>query len=234
MLDSLRREAELPGLDPVHVRAAERSVARRCQALEHQARRVAKQQVAEARLQAQAIREQARCQGYAEGVLNAVQDLADALLHSQRLAGQVRQALIETARDTLGEVLGQVQWIEALVEQWPAASNDARVPLQLLAPLRHKGEHARLVAALRRQWPGEIQVEYQAQSHYRLHLGELALEFHPPTVQAQLAEQVLRGSDGLARIDAELDQAARATLADCLERWLAAPGQGEEASEDAD
>lgn len=234
MLDSLRREAELPGLDPVHVRAAERSVARRCQALERQARQVAKQQIAEAQRQVQALHEEARRQGYAEGVLHAAKDLADALLHSQRLAGQVRRELIETVCGTLDEVLGEVQWIEALVDQWPAASNDASVPLQLLAPVRHKGEHARLVAALRRQWPGEIEVQYQAQGHYRLHLGELALEFHPPAVQAQLAERVLKGCDGLARIDAQLDQAARATLADCLDRWLTPPGQGEEAGEDAD
>lgn len=227
MLDSLRREAELPALDPVHVRAAERSVARRCQALERRARQVAKQQIAEAQRQVQAMHELARRQGYAEGVLHAAKDLADALLYSQRLAGQMRRELIEAVHDTLGEVFGHVQWVEALVDQWPAARDDASVPLQLLAPLQQKGEHARLLAALRRQWPGEIQVEYQAQSHYRLHLGELALEFHPLAVQERLAEQVLMECDGLARIDAELDQAARATLADCLRRWL-----GEEKSED--
>lgn len=234
MLDSLRREAELPGLDPVHVCAAERSVARRCQALERHARQAAKQQIAEANRQVQAMYEQARHQGYGEGVLHAAQDLADALLHSQRLAGQVRRELIKAVRGTLDEVLGDVQWIEALVDQWPAASNEASKPLQMLVPLRHKREHTRLVAALRRQWPGEIEVQYQAQNHYRLHLGELALEFHPAVVQAQLAEQVLTECDGLARIDAQLDQGARATLADCLDRWLTTPGQSEEAGNDAD
>lgn len=234
MLDSLRREAELPGLDPVHVSAVERSVARRCRALERHARQVAQQQIAEAQRQVQATHELAWQQGYGEGVLHAAQDLADALLHSQRLAGQVRRELMETVRGTLNEVLGEVQWTEALVDQWSAASNEASEPLQLIAPLRHKREHTRLVAALRRQWAGQIEVRYQAQGHYRLHLGELALEFHPAVVLAQLAEQVLTGCDGLERVDAQLDQGARATLASCVDRWLATPGPSEEAGKDAD
>ncbi|MCP3749288.1 hypothetical protein [Pseudomonas sp. SBB6] len=233
MLDSLRCENALPGLDPVQVRAAERALARHCQALEQQARQAAKQQVAEAHKHAHAVREAARQQGYAEGVLHAAQDLADALLQSQRLAEQVRRELIETTRGLLREVFGQAEWLEALVDGWPAAAVDIGQPLQLQAPLHSKGAHARIVRAMGRQWLGELQVDYQQQSHYRLHLGELALEFHPEVIEVQLAERVLMRCDGLARLDTQLDHAARVTLADSLQRWLATPEQGEEASQDA-
>ncbi len=217
----------------MHVRQAERALARRCQALERQARKAAKQQLAQAQRQAQAVSQAARQQGYAEGILQAAHELAEALLHSQRLAAQLRQEVVDTARSVLREVLGQVEWIEALVGQWPVAGSCSGMPLQVLAPLHSKGEHARLLAALRRQWPGEVQVEYQQQSHYRLQLGEQALEFDPGQIEVQLSEQLLVRCEGLSRVDAQLDQAARETLANSLSHWLQVPDPVAGGNEDA-
>ncbi|QBF27704.1 hypothetical protein EXN22_19165 [Pseudomonas tructae] len=223
MLDLLRREPHLPGLDPVHVRRAERAMAQRCQQLEQQARQRAQQCLAQAQAQAEAVRQAARRQGYGQGVLLAAQDLAEALLLSQRLADQLRVEVAEAARAVMAEVVGQVEWLEAILAQWSAAHVSSATCLRLLAPLHSRGDDARLLVALRRAWAGEVQVEYHKQSHYRLHLGEVALEFHPPTVEPQLAEQVLTRCHGLASSALQLDESARATLAASLQQWLRAP-----------
>ncbi|MDD1015995.1 hypothetical protein [Pseudomonas rubra] len=223
MLDLLRREPHLPGLDPVHVRRAERAMARRCQQLEQQARQRAQQCLAQAEAQAEVLRQTARRQGYGQGVLLAAQDLAEALLHSQCLADQLRVEVVEATRAVMAEVVGQVEWLEAILAQWSAAHARSAACLRLLAPLHSQRDDARLLIALRRAWAGEVQVEYRQQSHYRLHLGELALEFHPAAVEAQLAEQVLARCNGLACSALQLDESARTTLAASLQQWLRAP-----------
>ncbi|QXI27093.1 invasion protein OrgB [Pseudomonas vanderleydeniana] len=237
MLDTLRSLDELPadGPDCVHVTRQELATARRCRALELEARRRARDLLDEAQGHVEAIRAAAFAEGYGEGVLQAAVDLARGLCETQRLAGQLHRQMAESVRQLLKHLLDDPRWFDEMLEHWLAEQAESgRSALQILLPRRYRGRVARLREQLEGLGLESVQFEFCEQERHVVRLGEQLFEFEPESAREPLAPQVLSQLVGLPDGVRELDEQARQALARLVSAFTGAGSPAPLQSHDAD
>ena len=183
--------------------------ARQRRVLADQARRWARECVDQARAEADAIHAQAFQQGYAEGVLRAVQDLASSLLESQSLGEQLRRDLAQASRQLLGDLLSRGEWLEEMLAHWLAhQAHSTDHVLQVLLPVRCKPQGNDLRQRLQAIWPGALVLEYQAQERYVLRLADQLLEFDIDATCQRLHPKLMARLENLPASARALDEAS--------------------------
>lgn len=235
MLDSIRSLAELPVSEAVRLAREDIIAARRRHALQIEAQRRARECVEQARHDAQALHAQAFQQGYAEGILRATEHLADGLLKSQALGQQLHNELARAAHDLLAQALSQPQWLDDMLERWLATrATDPSAVLHVLLPRHCHPRGHELRDNLRKQWAGELILEYHSQERYVLRLADQLLEFDVGTVQERLGPRLMASVAGLPDAVRSLDRAASQALANLCSSFAdsASTGPGEAHHED--
>jgi hypothetical protein len=212
MLDSIRTLNDVPASSDARVAGEDLRAARQRGALQQQARRWARDCVGQARSEAAAIRAQAYQEGYASGMLRAVEDLAGGLLESQALGMQLRHDLTQAARQLLGEALTRVEWLDEMLERWLAEQADVGAPLQVLLPMRCQSRHPALRQRLQGFWPGALVIDYQPEERYVFRLADQLLEFDIGTTCERLQPLLLAQLANLPESARQLDDASISRL----------------------
>ncbi|WHS62139.1 oxygen-regulated invasion protein OrgB [Pseudomonas sp. G2-4] len=224
MLDSIRSLTDLPVGEDVRLTREDIAAVRRRQRLQMEAQRRARECVEQAQRDAEALQAQAFQQGYAEGLLRVTGQLADGLLKSQTLGLQLRNELARAARGLLAHVMNQPQWLDEVLERWLAGQpGDSTAVLQVLLPLHCRPRGHELRDSLRKQWAGELILEYHPQDRYVLRLADQLLEFDVEAIQERLAPRLLASIAALPESVRSLDQASLQTLADLCSSFVERP-----------
>ena len=227
MLDSIRTLTDVPVGEDVHLAREDIAAARRRHALQLEARRRARACVEQAHREAEAVQAQAFQQGYAEGVLRASGHLADALLRTQTLGQQLRNALAQASRELLAQALSRPEWLDEMLARWLAGQpGDSGAVLHLLLPLHCRGRGHGLRESVGRQWTGELILEYHPQDRYVLRLGDQLLEFDVEATRDRLEPRLLASLANLPETVHSLDQASRQALADLCASFIESASTG--------
>lgn len=209
MLDAIRTLTELPDSHAVHLPREDIIAARQRRTLQRQAQRWARDCVDQARCDAEAMHAQAFQQGYAEGVLRAVEHLANGLLESQALGQTLRKDLAQAARAILEDALSRPEWLDEMLERWLATqTGDSGAVLQVLLPMHCRSRGDELRERLCRLWSGEVVFDYHPQERYVVRLADQLLEFDMEINQGRLEPRLLASVEKLPDSVRALDQAA--------------------------
>lgn len=214
MLDSIRTLTDVPASSDAHLAHADLVAARQRLALQQEARCRARECVDQAQSEADTIRAQAFQEGYAHGIVQAAEHLANGLLESQALARQLRKALAQTARELLQDVLSRGEWLDEMLERWLAQQSNAEPLLQVLLPARCKPKGQALRLRLQGLWPGTVMFDYQPEERYVFRLGDQLLEFDSDAVCQRLQPRLLARLANLPESVRCLDQASLTRLAE--------------------
>ncbi|WP_095051969.1 oxygen-regulated invasion protein OrgB [Pseudomonas sp. Irchel s3b2] len=215
MLDSIRTLTELPESSDAHLSREDIAAARRRRTLQLQAQRWARECIDQARRDADAVHALAFQQGYAEGLLRAIEHLANGLLESQALGLQLRADLAQAAHGLLAEALSRPEWLDEMLERWlteqPVHSG---ATLQVLLPVHCRSRGNELRERLRGLWSGEVVLDYHSQERYVVRLADQLLEFDIETTWQRLEPRLLACVANLPESVRSLDQASLQALTD--------------------
>ncbi|WP_339504450.1 oxygen-regulated invasion protein OrgB [Pseudomonas sp. RL_105y_Pfl2_101] len=230
MLDSIRTLTDLPAGEEVRLAREDIAAARRRHALQLEVQRRARDCTEQAHREAEAVHAHAFQQGYAEGILRASEHLADALLKTQTLGLQLRNALAQAAGELLGQALRRPEWLDEILERWLAGQpGDPGAVLHLLLPLHCRARGLELRESLGKRWAGELILEYHPQDRYVLRVGDQLLEFDVEASRERLEPRLLASLAHLPETVRLLDQASRQALADVYAGFAdSAPTDGAE------
>lgn len=212
MLDSIRTLTDVPASSDAHLAHADLVAARQRLALQQKARCRARECVDQAQSEADTIRAQAFQEGYAHGIVQAAEHLANGLLESEALGLQLRKALAQAARELLQDVLSRGEWLDEMLERWLAQQSDAEPLLQVLLPARCKPQCQALRLRLQGLWPGTVMLDYQPEERYVFRLGDQLLEFDIDAVGQRLEPRLLARLANLPASVRCLDQASLTRL----------------------
>ncbi|WP_085723127.1 oxygen-regulated invasion protein OrgB [Pseudomonas sp. R37(2017)] len=213
MLDAIRTLTDLPATSDVHLSREDIAAARRRRALQQQAQRWARDCVEQARRDAEAVHAHAFSQGYADGILRAIEHLASGLLASQALGQQLRSNLAQSARDLLADALKRPEWLDEMLERWLTAQpTGTGAVLQVLLPMHCRPQGHALRERLSRLWSGELVLDYHPQERYVARLADQLLEFDLETTRQRLEPRLLACVANLPESVRALDRASMQAL----------------------
>jgi len=209
MLESIRTLTDVPPHDAGRFSREDIVAARHRRLLLEQAQRRARDCIAEANAEVDAIRAHAFQEGYAQAVLQASTEMARVLVQSRTLAEQLRTELAQGAAQLLRNLLKRDEWLDDVLSQWLSEQdNSAQATLQVVLPQRCRAKNMALDTRLREMWSGPVSIEYHAQERYLLRLSDQVLEFDIESIQARLAPRLLAQLKGLPAAVRSLDQQA--------------------------
>ncbi|MCD4498772.1 hypothetical protein [Chromobacterium vaccinii] len=167
--------------DGVLIRSPQLRRLRRIDNLDQQARKRARQRLDDAEREADAIRRHAYRDGYQQGMLAALDQLAAHLANSQAQAARWREHLSEEARAMLAAAVDHPDTLLLLLDEWlrtrDGPSGDAVLHLQL--PKRARSQQTALMALLADNWFGAIQIDYHDDDRFIMRCADQAAEFSP-------------------------------------------------------
>ena len=227
MLDAIRTLTELPESSDAHLPREDIAAARRRSTLQRQAQRWARDCVDQARRDAEALHAEAFREGYAEGILRAIEHLAEGLVESQSLGQTLRKDLTQSARGLLAEALSRPEWLDEMLERWLATQpGDSGAVLQVLLPVHCRTRGDELRARLCRVWSGELILDYHPQERYVVRLADQLLEFDVEMNQKRLEPRLLASVEKLPDSVRALDQSAVQALTALCSTFGAGAAEG--------
>ncbi|WP_434626695.1 hypothetical protein [Chromobacterium sp. CV08] len=226
---------DIPTLPPsaafegVLIRRASLQPARRAAELERAARRRARQITDEADAQAGAVRGQAWRDGYQDGMLTALDQVAAYLADSQAQAARWRERLADEARAMLRAAADHPDALLLALDEWLREQEPTDDTLRLMLPENARPQQQRLMALLADSWNGRLQLDYHADDRLLIRCADQAAEFAPELYVEPAAQQTLRCLDSLPQECRGLSSTALETLMRTLERRLRPPASATDA-----
>lgn len=223
MLESIRILADIPPVDVPRFAREELVAARHRRLLLDEARRRASECIAQANLEAEAIRIYAFQEGYGHAILQASTDMAELLVNAHTLGAQLNGALAQAAEQLLNGVLQNDQWLDQALQNWLAEQGrDPLCSLQVLLPERCRGQGKNLAGRIHERWNGPVSIEYHDQNRYLLRLADQVLEFDIDLIRSDLTPRLLARVHALPEAVRQLDdgviQTLQQLLASCVEQ----------------
>ncbi|MCD5326510.1 hypothetical protein ACFFU8_04410 [Chromobacterium piscinae] len=197
-------------IEGVLIRRGQLERIRRAHKLERQARRHASQLLREAQNQADAIRSHAYSDGYQQGMLTALDQIAAALADSQALAERWRGHLEQQARAMLAAAVDHPDTLLLLLDEWlksqPSAAPEATLYLRL--PKTARPRQGALMSLLAERWHGVIQIDHHDDDRFIMRCADQAAEFSPEHYLEPASRQLLQSLNGLQQDCRQLSAAA--------------------------
>lgn len=213
MLDSIRTLTDVTTGDEVRIAREDIADARQRRRLLEEARQRARDCIAEAQAEVEAIRAHALQEGYAQGVLQAAEDIAQALVQSHALAARLRADLTVAAEHLLRSLLLRDELLEGWIAHWLAEQQgNAEAVLQMVLPERCKPQRQALGERLGAFWEGSLAIDYHPDERYLLRLADQVIELDVEQAQERLAPRLLAQLAALPPALRSLDQASARTL----------------------
>ncbi|QND85702.1 Protein OrgB [Chromobacterium vaccinii] len=210
--------------DGVLIRSPQLRRLRRIDNLDQQARKRARQHLDDAQREADAIRRHAYRDGYQQGMLAALDQLAAHLANSQAQAERWREQLSEEARAMLAAAVDHPDTLLLLLDEWLRSRNglSGDAALYLLLPKRSRPLQAGLMALLADNWHGTIQIDYHDDDRFIMRCADQAAEFSPQQYLEPASRQLLQRFSALQQECRQLSAAALERFQQQLSQRLSA------------
>lgn len=203
-----------PPLDGVLIRRHTLKAAARHKRLDQQARQRARLILRETERDAAEIRRHAYQDGFQQGMLDALQQVAAYLAASREMAQHWRERLDDHARAMLSAAVDHPDTLLLLMDEWLRDIEQTDSALHLTLPENARAQQSRLMALLEEQWSGSIQVEFHADPRCIMRCADQVAEFAPELYIEPASRQLQQCLDTLS-------QDCRQISAHALEEFIA-------------
>ncbi|EDE2462468.1 hypothetical protein XS46_004522 [Salmonella enterica subsp. enterica] len=147
--------------------------------LEQQARQRAKQLVKDAQKDAQELQEQACREGFQQGMLYALQQVATYLSDSNLALAHWQKQLEQQAREMLGASVSHPETLFLVFDEWLSGLSAADMSLNIVLPEAMKGRHADVISRVARENGSMVHIGYHPGTNVIFRCGEDIAEFSP-------------------------------------------------------
>lgn len=163
-------------------------------ALLAEARRRAKSLMAHAEAEADYTFRQAQCEGYAQGILQAAGELVAYMALHEDLAANMQSRIYESTRSLLSSCLTNPDVVIAILEECLSRVDVIESQnFDLVVPEAFRPNHRTLIARLRQNYNGNINVDYQSETRFLLRVNDQVAEFSPDDFVNMASQRVMNG-----------------------------------------
>ncbi|EBA1772865.1 hypothetical protein ACQYEX_004613 [Salmonella enterica] len=159
--------------------------------LEQQARQRAKQLVKDAQKDAQVLQEQACREGFQQGMLYALQQVATYLSDSNLALSCWQRQLEQQAREMLGASVSHPETLFLVLDEWLSGLSAADMSVNIALPEAMKGRHADVVSRLAGENGGMVHIGYHPGTNVIFRCGEEIAEFSPAEFTEVASQRLL-------------------------------------------
>lgn len=148
-----------------------------------QAREHAKKIISDASRDAEAIRQQAYCNGYEHGVVTSIETVTGFIQDKQGIVNELYGQVRQRAKRLLSDTVNKESVICALFESWADEidGRDDKTPFYILLPSDRRRYKRRLMAYIDSMHRGGVIFEYHQDLRYVFKYREQLVEFLPET-----------------------------------------------------
>lgn len=184
----------------------------RASALVDEARRRASELARQAQGEAERLYREAKAEGYAAGIVQAVEALTDYLADHCALAARLREQLQEQAATLLQRSVNHPDVVMAAFEECLREQDLTAMRLDLLLPASMRAGHGSLMARLR-QVGVQVNIEYRQDTRFLLRMGDHVVEFAPDDFVTLAGARAMAGLPSIDAESADIAARCRARLA---------------------
>lgn len=147
--------------------------------LEQQAQQHVQRLLRDAQRKAESLQQHAYQDGYQQGILCTMQQVASYLANSQTMAWRWRERLSAQAREMLSAAVNHPDTLVLLLDEWLHNLPEPDKTLYLTLPDTANSLQPRLMALLATNWGGAIQLDYHADTRFVMRYDDQVAEFSP-------------------------------------------------------
>ncbi|MBM2885062.1 hypothetical protein JFK97_11740 [Chromobacterium phragmitis] len=190
--------------------------AARAQKLTQEARRHAQRILRDAERHAEMVRQHAYQEGYQQGLLSALHQVATYLLASQTMAWSWRERLNEHARAMLSAAVDHPDTLLLLLDEWLRQLEQGNATLHLTLPETSRSHQHRLMELLAEHWSGPIQLDYHSDPRCIMRCADQLAEFSPELYVEPASRQLQQCLDALPQ---DCRQVSAQALRELIAQW---------------
>lgn len=184
--------------------------------LERQAQQHAQRLLRDAQRQAESLQQHAYQEGYQQGILCTMQQVASYLAASQTLAWSWRERLSAQARAMLSAAVDHPDTLLLLLDEWLRNLPEPDKTLYLTLPDTAHSLQPRLMDLLAMAWQGAIQLDYHTEPRFVMRYADQVAEFSPE----QYVEPAMRSlQQSLETIPQDCRRISAHALHELIEQW---------------
>lgn len=235
------RVITIPRLPPlredVYIAKAQLQQAKRAQTVLDEAQQWAKQHIKQADEQIEAIHVKAFQHGYRDGIIAALQALANFLKEGQTLNQRLNKKLEEYAKTLLTNSLDHPDIALLLLSDWINAQKPTHnTALILMLPLNSKVPRDMILERLQLPWKRRIHIKYHQKDCFIIKYGDVIAEFDFNTFRNQSQQALMQKMSDVSSECYQLDQAAVKQIKHAFEQYFVSQEEltkGVQSSDDA-
>ncbi|WP_233164192.1 hypothetical protein [Chromobacterium sp. ASV23] len=190
----------------------------RDQRLQQEARRHAQRILRDAERHADILRQHAYQEGYEQGLLSALQQIATYLSAYQTMAWSWRERLNQHARAMLSCAVDHPDTLLLLLDEWLHDLEQGDATLHLTLPQASRAHQHRLMELLAEHWSGPIQLDYHADPRCIMRCGDQLAEFAPELYVEPASRQLQQCLDAMPQ---DCRQISAQALRELISQWEA-------------
>lgn len=146
--------------------------------LEQQAHQRAKRILREAEEEAKTLRMYAYQEGYEQGMIDALQQVAAYLTDNQTMAWKWMEKIQIYARELFSAAVDHPETLLTVLDEWLRDFDKPEGQLFLTLPVNAKKDHQKLMVLLMENWPGTFNLKYHQEQRFIMSCGDQIAEFH--------------------------------------------------------
>lgn len=183
-------------------------------ALVAEGKRHARKLTDRAEQEAESVYQRAREDGFAKGMLSAVDAIVGYLADHAKSAAQLQSALEEQIALLLGRCVNDPDVVMATLEEC-LESRDAchGARLDLLLPESFRTNHRQVLAMVQKQFSGLVNIEYRDGTRFLMRIGDQVAEFSPDDFVERASDHVMGALPSVFSQSRSLAEACRERLA---------------------
>lgn len=147
--------------------------------LEQQAHQRAKRILREAEEEAKTLRMYAYQEGYEQGMIDALQQVAAYLTDNQTMAWKWMEKIQIYARELFSAAVDHPETLLTVLDEWLRDFDKPEGQLFLTLPVNAKKDHQKLMVLLMENWPGTFNLKYHQEQRFIMSCGDQIAEFSP-------------------------------------------------------
>lgn len=181
---------------------------KRAQTLLEETQQWTKKQIKQAETQAETIHLQAFKHGYRDGLIAAIQALADYFKEGQTLSLRLKKKLEEHAQTLLSHALSHPDIALTLMTEWINTQKPKNTAtLSLTLPLDSRIPREMILERLLLPWKKQIKIKYHKKACFIIKHGDVIAEFDPDIFLQQAQQTLMHKMSGISEETYQLDQA---------------------------
>ncbi|HFW3352381.1 TPA: hypothetical protein ACIVDT_003574 [Salmonella enterica subsp. enterica serovar Eastbourne] len=147
--------------------------------LEQQARQRAKEIIKDAQIEAQELQKNSCREGFQQGMLTALQQIATYLSDSNRALARWQKKLDKHVREVMSISVNHPETLMLVLDEWFSGINTPECAVHILFPVSMKDIHSEIAERLNEKWGGGVNIEFHSESTFVFRCGDDIAEFSP-------------------------------------------------------